>query len=247
MAKKRMINADLLDNDVFLDLPISAKLLYFYLILKADDDGMVAKPKSVVREVQASLDDLEKLKRARYVLSFPSGVICIKHWKMHNSIPKDRYKPTTYQEELATLIVRKDGSYTEKDRHKELTKIPIEEVEEPVQDKQEEPEKTENEEYEISDFDLDSAWKKIRDVYPRNAGKGSMARQYYNDFFLKFPKSQHKYIANLVVNAIRLYIRECKKDYNGEEKYYKAMDKWFKEDFEYYIDKAEEDLKKEKF
>jgi hypothetical protein len=51
----------------------------------------------------------------RYVLVFESGVLVIKHWKIHNYIQSDRFKPTLYKEERALLAVKDNKSYTEAD------------------------------------------------------------------------------------------------------------------------------------
>jgi hypothetical protein len=50
----------------------------------------------------------------RFILAFEKGVIVIKHWRMHNLLRKDRYTETQYIEEKDTLLLQKDGSYTEK-------------------------------------------------------------------------------------------------------------------------------------
>ena len=91
-------------SDVFLELPHSAQALYYNLSMNADDDGFVGNPKSLVRLCGCKLDDLNILLEKKYILGFKSGVICIKHWKMNNYIQKDRYKSTTYQEELGRVI-----------------------------------------------------------------------------------------------------------------------------------------------
>ena len=40
-------------------------------------------------------------------------MIVIKHWRMHNTLRKDRYNPTQYQEELSTLAIKENSAYTE--------------------------------------------------------------------------------------------------------------------------------------
>ena len=104
------------DNDVFLDLPFSAQALYYRLGLEADDEGFVGNPKAVARTIKASNKDLQLLIKTRYILSFASGVIVIKHWKMNNTIPKDRFHETTYEEEKAMLVVKKNGMYSWSDK-----------------------------------------------------------------------------------------------------------------------------------
>ena len=103
-------------TDAFLDMPMSARCLYFTLGMLADDDGFVGSPKSIMRQCGASQDDLAVLLSKRFVLGFDSGVIVIKHWRINNYLQNDRHKPTTYQEELASLMIDQKGSYTERDK-----------------------------------------------------------------------------------------------------------------------------------
>ena len=114
MADKRMFTQKIIDSDAFLDMPLSSQALYFHLNMRADDDGFVNNPKRVQRTIGASEDDLKLLIVKRFVIGFDSGVIVIKHWKMHNTLRKDRYNPTQYQEELQTLALKENNSYTEK-------------------------------------------------------------------------------------------------------------------------------------
>lgn len=113
MAAKRMIAKSIIFTDAFLSMPLSTRCLYFSLLLMADDDGFVAAPQTVIRMVGASDDDLKVLLAKRYVLSFESGVIVIKHWRIHNTIKNDRYNETTYLEEKSTLALDDKGAYIE--------------------------------------------------------------------------------------------------------------------------------------
>lgn len=113
MAERRMFAKTIVLSDDFLDMPLSTRCLYFGLGMVADDDGFINSPKSVMRQVGASIDDLNLLIAKRFILSFESGIIAIKHWKIHNYIPKDRYKETKYLEEKSTLAVDERGAYTE--------------------------------------------------------------------------------------------------------------------------------------
>jgi hypothetical protein len=100
-------------SDAFLDMPLSARCLYFTLGMLADDDGFVGSPKAIMRQCGASQDDIAVLLQKRYILAFESGVIVIKHWRMNNYLQNDRHKPTTYLEELSTLAIDDKGAYTE--------------------------------------------------------------------------------------------------------------------------------------
>ena len=113
MANKRMFNKTVVDSDAFLDMPQTTQNLYFHLNMRADDDGFLDNPKKVMRTIGANQNDLEILLAKRYILAFDNGVVVIKHWRLHNSIRKDRYKPTLYQEQIKTLIEKDSGVYTE--------------------------------------------------------------------------------------------------------------------------------------
>ena len=113
MADRRMFSKTIIDSDVFLDMPLSTQALYFHLSMRADDEGFVNNPKKIQRMIGASDDDLKILITKRYILTFESGIIVIKHWKIHNYIQTDRFKPTTYIEEKATLTLDEKRSYTE--------------------------------------------------------------------------------------------------------------------------------------
>lgn len=103
MANKRMFSNAVIDNDQFLDMPLSTQALYFHLGMKADDDGFIASPKKIIRAVNCTEDDLKLLIAKGFVIGFSSGVIVITHWNMHNTIPKDRYNKTIHQDEFAQL------------------------------------------------------------------------------------------------------------------------------------------------
>lgn len=113
MAEKRMFSKQIIDSDAFLDMPLSAQALYFHLSMRADDDGFIDNPNKIQRIVNASADDLKLLIAKRYILKFESGVIVIKHWRIHNTLKADRYKPTVYLEEKKLLEVKENKSYTE--------------------------------------------------------------------------------------------------------------------------------------
>ena len=113
MAERRMFAKTIIDSDAFLDMPLSTQALYFHLSMRADDDGFINNPKKLQRMVGASDDDFKLLIIKRFILTFDSGVIVIKHWKMHNYIQKDRYKPTVYQEEKSLIAIKENGVYTD--------------------------------------------------------------------------------------------------------------------------------------
>ena len=112
MAERRMFAKTIIDSDAFIDMPLSTQALYFHLSMRADDDGFINNPKKIIRMIGASEDDFKILQAKNFVMPFDSGIIVIKHWKIHNYIPKDRYKPTVYAEERAMLDTKDNGAYT---------------------------------------------------------------------------------------------------------------------------------------
>lgn len=100
------------ESDAFLDMPSSTQMLYFHLSMNADDDGFVNNPKKIQRMCGASDDDFKLLIAKSFVILFESGIIVIKHWKMHNYIQSDRYRPTDYVDEKSMLGVKKNKAYT---------------------------------------------------------------------------------------------------------------------------------------
>ena len=111
MAERRMFAKTIIDSDAFLDMPATTQLLYFHLSMRADDDGFVNKPKSIMRMIGASQNDAELLVQKKFVIPFDSGVVVIKHWKIHNYIRKDMYKETKYKEEKGRLIFDENNAY----------------------------------------------------------------------------------------------------------------------------------------
>ena len=98
MAERRMFAKTIVDSDAFLEMPVSARLLYYDLGMRADDDGFVNSPKKIMRMVGASPDDLNILVLRKFIIPFDNGVVVIKHWKIHNYIQNDRYHETAYKE-----------------------------------------------------------------------------------------------------------------------------------------------------
>nr|DAV15155.1 MAG TPA: replisome organizer [Caudoviricetes sp.] len=112
MAERRMMAKSIIKSDQFLEMPISSQLLYFHLLLDADDDGFINAPKSIMRVIGAKDDDMRVLQAKGYTIPFDSGVIVIKHWRMHNSLRKDRYNPNPQLEnERKQLIINDRKEY----------------------------------------------------------------------------------------------------------------------------------------
>ena len=106
-----MFAKTIIDSDAFLEMPMTAQLLYFHLAMRGDDDGFINKPKAIMRICGAHDDDLRVLFAKKFVIPFESGVVVIKHWKIHNYIRKDTYIETKYKEEKACLELDENNAY----------------------------------------------------------------------------------------------------------------------------------------
>lgn len=106
-----MFAKSIIDSDLFLDMPQSSQCLYFHLSMRADDEGFVNSPKKIQRMIGASDDDCRLLITNRFLIPFDTGVVVIRHWRIHNYIQKDRFKNTMYQAERSALSCDETGAY----------------------------------------------------------------------------------------------------------------------------------------
>jgi len=111
MANKRMFSLNVVDTDRFLEMPITSRLLYYELGMRADDDGFVDNWKKIMIFTGLKEDDLKILIAKSFIIPFESGVIVIRHWRMNNYLQNDRTKPTIHQEELKQLGIDENNVY----------------------------------------------------------------------------------------------------------------------------------------
>ena len=111
MAERRMFAIRVIDSDEFLDMPGSARLLYYDLGMRADDDGFVNSVKKIIRMTGASQEDLSALIKKNFIIMFDNGIVVITHWKIHNYIRRDTYRETDYRTEKMMLNTNDDNSY----------------------------------------------------------------------------------------------------------------------------------------
>jgi len=106
-----MFSKKIVETDYFMEMSPTAKLLYFYLNMSADDDGFVGNPKTIKLISGATDDDLKILIAKQFIIPFESGVVVIKDWKIHNYIRKDTYNSTVYKFEKSQLLDDDNGAY----------------------------------------------------------------------------------------------------------------------------------------
>lgn len=105
MAQKRMLSMNIIDTDMFIQMPISARLLYYDFCMRADDDGFIDSPTKIMKMIGCTEDDLKILIAKNYLIPFKNKVCVIRHWLIHNTIRKDRYNPTIHLEERNQLAI----------------------------------------------------------------------------------------------------------------------------------------------
>lgn len=111
MAERRMFAKSIIDSDAFLEMPQSTQNLYFHLSMRADDEGFINNPLSIMKSTGCKQDDMGLLINKKYIIPFESGIIVIKHWRIHNYIQSDRFKATTHKNERALLELDENGYY----------------------------------------------------------------------------------------------------------------------------------------
>ena len=111
MAQRRMIAKAIYEADRFTDLSATARLLYTYMCLNADDDGMLTNVKQLLFLTTANNNDLKKLVETGYLIKFDSGVYVIRHWLQMNKVQATRKVNTNYIDELSQLQIGNDNTY----------------------------------------------------------------------------------------------------------------------------------------
>lgn len=103
---RRMFSLDIVDSDQFTDLPPMARLLYYELGVRADDDGFVGNPRKITRFAECSEEDIKTLEDNGFIYMFDSGVLAIRHWTVNNQLRNDRYHGTYYVEEKKSGYIK---------------------------------------------------------------------------------------------------------------------------------------------
>lgn len=209
MAERRMFSKTIIDSDTFLDMSLSAQALYFHLSMRADDEGFINNPKKTQRMLGASDDDLKILILKKFIIPFDSGIVVIRHWKIHNYIQSDRFHETTYLEEKSMLYIDKKKMYTERiqDKYEMDTqdRLDKDRLDKDRLGKNNTPsispstsqniegvkEKQSKKKSEISDELFERFWK----VYPRKVGKKKA-----KEAFIKIKPNEE--LVNFMVDAI---------------------------------------------
>lgn len=245
MAERRMFAKTIIDSDVFLDMPLSTQALYFHLSMRADDDGFINNPKKIQRIIGSSDDDLKLLIAKNFIIPFESGIVVIKHWKIHNYIRNDRYKETVYQEEKALLDTKGNKVYTlgipndnQMDTQNRIGKDRI------GKDRIDIRTHAREDEIQPLPFDVEKVWKDTYKVYPKQSYSHS-AKIAWLDLFKGIATDNQLDVAKMIVYAIQLYLDDYKKQNPDDDtfRYVPRFDTWLKEDCMYWIGVYEEKVR----
>lgn len=196
MANKRMFCLDIVDTDLFLEMPPSSQALYFQLGMRADDDGFVSSPKKITKITNCGNDDLRLLAAKGYIIPFDSGTIVVTHWNINNNkIKGDRYKPTIYTREKA-LLSQSNGTYYISGSRMSPECLQSGDTLEPQSriDK-------DRKDKDIYCVHFEELWK----VYPRKKEKSAAYKAYKATLNKGFSEDE-------LMTAVKRYAEECKKE-----------------------------------
>ena len=168
MAERRMFAKSIVLSDPFLDLPMSARCLYFTLSMFADDDGFINAPKGIMRQAGCSEDDMKLLIAKAFVIPFESGVVVIRHWRINNYLQKDRINPTKCIAEKQELSTDETGAYQKLYTQSVYTQNSIE--------KSRVDKDSINNDQNPSDFDRE--FERVWYLYPRKEGRKKALEAY---------------------------------------------------------------------
>ena len=108
--KKRMFSDDIVNNDIFIDMPATAQLLYFHIGMETDDEGFCDKVKTCIFRSNAKPKDLKLLIENKYLIDF-GQVVLVKHHFMNNTKRSDRMKETKWKDFRNQVELDGDGIY----------------------------------------------------------------------------------------------------------------------------------------
>ena len=121
MADRRMFSKRLTNSAKFIKMPPSTQNLYFHLGLNADDDGVV-EAYSIIRQINATEDDLKVLVAKEFVKVLNEDLVTyIVDWRENNKLRADRKIDSIYKDLLLQVLPQTKllESKTRADRKKE--------------------------------------------------------------------------------------------------------------------------------
>ena len=110
MQGRRMFSKSIVLSDAFLDMPISARCLYYHLGMEANDKGEVYCPKSIAKYIGADESDYQELLNRHYITLNDDVGIVIKDWRENNGIGGNAKKRLNYSyRQWRKKVLERDG------------------------------------------------------------------------------------------------------------------------------------------
>lgn len=104
MSKRRMLSSDITNSDSFIEMDLPTQAVYCHLVISADDDGFINSSLRTIRAIGGSKEHIDTLIAKRFLIPFDSGILLVRHWKIHNQIQKDRYATTIHLNEKSQIM-----------------------------------------------------------------------------------------------------------------------------------------------
>ena len=212
-----MFARSIVDTDNFLEMPISARLLYYDLGMRADDDGFVDSPRKIMKVTGATNDDMNILIARKFIIPFDSGIVVIRHWRINNYLRSDRYSETIHLDEKSILAMDDNKQYLTQNEAISLG-IPLGIPLVGAEKKRKEKNRIDNVQNEIDEL-FESLWK----LYIRKEGKSQVTKKAKEEIFKvgfeRMAKSIEKYKFQ-VANTDKRYILMGSTFFNGRYKDY---------------------------
>lgn len=121
MANRRMFSSEIAESDDFAELSNEAQLLYFHLVMSADNRGYVNKTRKIISCLNGiEKSHLNELVQKKFILKRNETLYLIKGWYVHNEMPKYAVEETNYLDDLNKLYFDENYSYTEKKTEKSV-------------------------------------------------------------------------------------------------------------------------------
>lgn len=215
MARKRMIYAELFEDEHFGSLSDKAKLLFIACIANADDDGRLAAHEANLRAYafryeeitlkkikELIIEIIDKMKNFKYYEIENRFYIEFSKWKQYQYIQNDRYKPSTLPACIHP-VSKMDTECSLKLNEVNIKEVNINKYKETLVGKKE------------CVFDFEALWHR----YPKKDGKIAAEKH-----FRKSVKTEADYAD--INQALDNYIAKIKRD-GIEERYIKNGSTWF--------------------
>ena len=111
MAERRCFSRKVVESDAFWQLDYCCQALYLHLNMAADDDGFLNCAQGIASRIPDGEMYLKMLVENRFLMQF-GDVYVIKHWRISNTLKKDRLRPPAYPEVAKQIYVETNRAYT---------------------------------------------------------------------------------------------------------------------------------------